>query len=80
MSMTYFCLCKISGYTKQSKSNIVCPNLKSAIRPVAHCENIPVPTRPESFDSANISESESDKEDLDFTVKNEAPENLIKPN
>ncbi|GBO16541.1 hypothetical protein AVEN_150121-1 [Araneus ventricosus] len=62
------------GYNKRSKSNIVYPNLKSAIRPVAHCENIPVPTRPEAFDSANISESESDEKDLDFTVKNEVPE------
>ncbi|GBN35087.1 Tau-tubulin kinase 1 [Araneus ventricosus] len=70
----YFCLCKIAGYNKRSKSNIVYPNLKSAIRPIAHCENIPVPTRPEAFDSANISESESDEKDLDFTVKNEVPE------
>ncbi|GBO28158.1 hypothetical protein AVEN_66673-1 [Araneus ventricosus] len=70
----YFCLCKIAEYNKRSKSNIVYPNLKSAIRPVAHCENIPVPTRPETFDSANISESESDEKDLDFTVKNEVPE------
>ena len=51
----YFCLCKIAGYNKRLKSNIVYPNLKSAIRLVPHCENIPVPTQPEAFDGSNIS-------------------------
>ena len=36
----YFCLCKIRGYNKLSKSNIVYPNLETALKPVAHCELI----------------------------------------
>jgi hypothetical protein len=39
----YFCLVQTSGYNKKTKSKIVYPSLESAIRPVAHSDEIPVP-------------------------------------
>ena len=43
----YFCLTKVSGYSKRSKSRIVHPDCPSALRPVTHShEDILVPTPP----------------------------------
>ena len=43
----YFCLTKVSGYSKRIKSRIVCPDCPSALRSVTHShELIPIPTPP----------------------------------
>ena len=39
----YFCLTKIEGYNQKNKKSIVYPNLASAIRPVPHSVDLPVP-------------------------------------
>ena len=45
ISGSYFCLTKVSGYSKRTKSRIVYPHCSSALRPVTYShENIPIPT------------------------------------
>uniref|UniRef100_A0A6P7FIP8 Uncharacterized protein LOC114329810 n=1 Tax=Diabrotica virgifera virgifera TaxID=50390 RepID=A0A6P7FIP8_DIAVI len=39
----YFCIVKTSGYNKKNKCKIEYPSLLSAIRPVPHSAEIPVP-------------------------------------
>ena len=39
----YFCLTKASGYIKKTRQKLSYPNLDSAIRPVPHSHDIPVP-------------------------------------
>jgi hypothetical protein len=53
----YFCLCNIKGYSKKKKGDIEYPNLPSAIRPMPHGPDVPVPVPPSSLD---IRSSESD--------------------
>ena len=41
----YFCLTKVSGYSKRTSSRIMYPDCPSALRSVTHLhENIPIPT------------------------------------
>ena len=42
----YFCTCNVSGFTMKNKHNIQYPNLPSAIRPVLHGPDVPIPTPP----------------------------------
>ena len=39
----YFCMVKIKGFNRYKKRKWEYPDLKSARRPVLHCESIPVP-------------------------------------
>jgi hypothetical protein len=39
----YFCVCKLKGFSTKNKKEITYPNLPSAIRPVLHGPDIPVP-------------------------------------
>ena len=45
----YFCLTKTSGMSKKSKYTIKYPSLPSAIRPVPHCLDLPVPKPPKEW-------------------------------
>ena len=42
----YFCRTKITGFSQKSKSKIIYPTGKSALRPVSHCSDIPVSSPP----------------------------------
>ena len=42
----YFCLTQIQGYSQKTKKNIAYPNLPSAIRPVLHSSELPIPKPP----------------------------------
>lgn len=53
----YFCSCDVKGFNSKWKCSITYPNLPSAIRPVPHGPDVPVPTLP-----ANL----SDKEEATF--------------
>ena len=47
----YFCLTKVSGHSKKSKSKIVYPDCPSALRPVAHAfKNTPVLSSPSQLE------------------------------
>ena len=39
----YFCLVNVKGYNKKNKHCLKYPSIPSAIRPVPHCSDIPVP-------------------------------------
>ena len=57
----YFCLTKVSGHSKRTKSDIVYPDCPSALRPVTHTsENILILTTPpvsEQEDESSSAES-----------------------
>ena len=42
----YFCSCNVSGFNAKNKHRIPHPNLPSAIRPVPHGPDVPVPALP----------------------------------
>ena len=65
----YFCSCNVSGFNMKNKHNIQYPNLPSAIRPILHLPNVPVPTPPpvlidveDSTTSSDLSSSECQSE------------------
>ena len=70
----YFCTVKTSGYNKKNKCSIEYPSLPSAIRPVPHSFEIPVPvfvTLPsleEQYDSDEVSDNSSS----DFVIKDDS--------
>ncbi|PSN52139.1 hypothetical protein C0J52_06463 [Blattella germanica] len=54
----------ISGYCKKNKSKIVYPNCQSALKPVLHGTDYPVPIPPSS-DAMNNEESDTEDNDSD---------------
>ncbi|GFO43194.1 gats-like protein 3 [Plakobranchus ocellatus] len=67
----YFCLTNISGFTTKSKHKIVYPDVRSAIKPVAHNDDdLSVPTPPtdkcvlESDEDTSTSNTEETTEDF----------------
>lgn len=66
----YFCAVKTSGFNKKNKSKIEYPYIPSAIRPIAHSAEIPVPVfeqLPPLEDLSNV-EERSDSNDADFDI------------
>ena len=39
----YVCAVKTKGINRKNKNSLVYPNLESAVRPISHCNEIPVP-------------------------------------
>ncbi|GLV37563.1 hypothetical protein CBL_20375 [Carabus blaptoides fortunei] len=63
----YFCTVKTSGYNKKNKCNIEYPNLSSAIRPVPHSPEIPVPafvTLPTLQGQCDVDEESDNSSDM----------------
>ena len=48
--MHIFCLTNITGFNASSRRKIKYPNLRSAMRPVPHSDDLPVPTPPVNKD------------------------------
>jgi len=67
VSDCYFCLTSISGVTANSEHTVQYRNLPSAIRPVPHSVELPVPKPPTNM---TLSDSESSDEDVGQTNKN----------
>ena len=61
VSYCYFCLTSISGVTEKSKLNVQYPHLLSAMRPVPHSAELPVPKSPTNM---KLSDSDSSDEDV----------------
>jgi hypothetical protein len=55
----YFCQINVSGFNKKTRDAIVYPNFPSAVRPVAHDVNIPVPSPNSTNSASDISDSVS---------------------
>lgn len=71
----YFCLVNVTGYSRKTKHLIQYPNLDSALRPIAHSDEVPIPifTHLPQIDDGNFTTSSSDlsqdeHEDADFQV------------
>ena len=46
LSDCYFCITQMKEISSKSKSTVKYPNLPSAMRPVPHSENLPIPHTP----------------------------------
>jgi hypothetical protein len=57
----YFCLTSIAGVTAKSRHIVQYPNLPSAVRPVPHSADLPVP---KPLINMTLSDSESSDEDV----------------
>ena len=56
----YFCMTAIRGFSRKNKSKISYPVCKSAIKPVSHSPDLPVPQPPtEEEDSLSVNACES---------------------
>jgi hypothetical protein len=53
----YFCMVNFAGYNKKNKQGITHPNLLSAIRPVPHGPDFPVPSPPDNLSGESESSS-----------------------
>ena len=54
----YFCLTNVTGFNGSSRKKIKYPNLQSAMRPVPHSDDLPVPTPPVNKDLLSSSDEE----------------------
>ena len=66
----YFCLVKTSGFNKKNKSKTEYPNLPSAIRPLPHLDEIPLPVFEQlpPREDLNDAKQRSDSNDEDFEI------------
>ena len=71
VSDCYFCMTKITEFSRKSKSKIIYPTCKSALRPVPHCSDIPVPSLP-SRDVEPSRSDESEDTEIDPPFKDES--------
>ncbi|KAI6655433.1 hypothetical protein LOD99_2268 [Oopsacas minuta] len=60
LSDCYFCMTEIDDITKKNKSTIAYPDVPSAIRPVLHSEDLPVPVPLEILDICSDNDSSGD--------------------
>lgn len=59
LSDCYFCMTEISGFNSKSKKYIKYPNVPSALRPVSHSEDVPIPMIPVELSCSDSFQSES---------------------
>jgi hypothetical protein len=53
----YICMVNVAGYNKKSKKGITYLNLLSAIRPIPHRPDLPVPSPPDNLSGESESSS-----------------------
>ena len=79
----YFCMNNMRGFNMHKKKTWIYPNLESAIRPVLHCEAVPVPTfitLPDIDDDDEVTEDTEvplpvqDYDDSDFEGTSHLPQ------
>lgn len=61
----YFCAFSIKGISDKNRKQIVYPSLLSAIRPVVHSLELPVPVPPTTVSSPDTNTEESSTDDVD---------------
>lgn len=70
----YFCSCDVTGYNTKNKKVISYPNLPSALRPVPHSPEIPVPLPPETLeDLPDSHDSTSGDQEFECDTGSQAP-------
>jgi hypothetical protein len=60
----YFCMCTLKGFNTKNKKGITYPNLPSAIRPLPHGPDIPVPNPPKQLHTLEAELSATPNESL----------------
>ena len=67
-------LAKTSGFNKKNKSRIEQPNLPSAVKPMLHLDEIPVPIFEQlpPFKDLSDFEEDSDSSDADFEIQEDS--------
>jgi hypothetical protein len=68
----YFCCCNVKDYNSKNKKVILHPKLPSALRPVVHGPEIPVPQPTEILDDASTNSSDSGGDDEEFQCHTES--------
>ena len=67
----YFCSCKVTGFNKKNKKSIEYPNnIRSAIRPVPHGPDIPIPQPLQTLhtDDSDDTDTVQETDDTEFEV------------
>jgi hypothetical protein len=74
----YFCLTNITGITSKSKHTVKYPNVPSALRPVPHNEELPIPKPPANvnMDDEDSAIDEADLEQVEASCSSSEP-NLL---
>ena len=77
----HFSITNITGFNASSRKKIKYPNLRSAMRPVPHSDDLPVPTTPVNKDRLSSSDEEMPPredsaesislEDIEFTYSDQ---------
>jgi hypothetical protein len=72
----YNCCCDVKGYNSKNKNVILCPNFPSALRPVVHSPEVPVPQPTEILKDAftNSSDSGGDYEEFQCHTESQSPQ------
>ena len=65
----YFCAFSIKGISDKNRKQIVYPSLLSAIRPVVHSLELPVPVPPTTISSPDTNSNESSSDDVDTSYE-----------
>ena len=69
ISDCYFCMTNVQGFSKKNKKKIEYPNLPSAMRPVPHSDEVPIPIPPDTLsETLSITDSSSSEVDEDEFV------------
>ena len=55
----YFCLTKIGGHSKRTKSNIENPNVPSAVKPIPHGPELPIPNPYAKSEESSLAEKQN---------------------
>ena len=74
----YFCAINLTVINKKKRKSLIYPNLSSALRPVAHCDEIPITVFKELANVPNENldvsfEEQDDLNDNDFVPKSSEP-------
>ena len=79
----YFCLTDVSGYSTKTRKHISYPDLPSAMRPVPHCDALPIPEPPKTYsvdvdnECAAVEDVISNTSDDDFPLSETSAPHLL---
>lgn len=71
----YFCMTKVSGFSRKNKHNIEYPEIPSATRPVPHGEGLPAPAPPANWEEDLGYDDEGELNSAEKTDATYSPEN-----
>ena len=78
----YFCITNVNGFKKKVRENIAYPHCESALKPVKHSDEIPVPLPPaiwecdeceSDIDKSAVAVGHASQHDTDFEFEDKSP-------